>query len=125
MSSGDLGAQARHFRRTFATIQFEECVCGSLPFANSSWSFLNLQDILPTLTCTSLGTRGSFQSGQVAVLRSEWVATLIGIRTHQKGSDIVSIQKPKIGHGSGLFRCAFQEKRLDSLIIVSSIKVRL
>ena len=33
MSSGDLGAQARHFRRTFATIQFEECVCGSLPFA--------------------------------------------------------------------------------------------
>lgn len=33
MSSGDLGAQARHFRRTFATIRPEECVCGSLPFA--------------------------------------------------------------------------------------------
>jgi len=33
MSSGDLGAQARHFRRTFATIRPEECVCGLLPFA--------------------------------------------------------------------------------------------
>lgn len=33
MSSGDLGAQARHFRRTFATIRPEECICGSLPFA--------------------------------------------------------------------------------------------
>lgn len=33
MSRGDLGAQARHFRRTFATIRPEEYVCGLLPFA--------------------------------------------------------------------------------------------
>ena len=42
MSSGDLGVQARHFRRTFATIRPEECVCGSLPFAQLVLEFPEL-----------------------------------------------------------------------------------
>jgi hypothetical protein len=37
-------------------------------------------------------------------------------------SDVIRVEKPKMGYGSGFFRYALEEKRLDSLGIVSNIK---
>jgi hypothetical protein len=42
------------------------------PLPHSSWSFLNLQDIMPTLACMSIETPGRVQSEWVAALQSEY-----------------------------------------------------